>query len=113
MRSIIGLLASITMAFSFGGNFFTLSYTALNGSTVNPSAYTGKKVIVFAFNGSHPDIAMLHILDSLQRAKGDSIQVLGFPALEWDSAVTVQKLTHLRDSMGLTIALAQPARVQK
>jgi glutathione peroxidase-family protein len=96
-----------------GQGFYGFSYTALNGSTVSTSAYGGKRVIVFAFAGGHPDTSMLLYMDSVYVQHQDSIAVIAFPALDLDSTVTTGGLTNLWASMHLHMNVAQPVAVQK
>ncbi len=112
MKMLTGLLLFMTLPAGYAGNFFTLSFTKLDGTTVSTSDYTGKKVIVFAFNGAHPDLNLLIAMDSIQRAYPDSLQVLAFPALELDSSANSQTVGNLVDSLGLQLVVGSPALVK-
>lgn len=113
MNYLIGLVALLTLSTPSGGSFYNISFTGLDGSTISTSVYKGKKVVVFAFNGVHPDLGLLSNMDSVQRAGGDSIQVVGIPALDFDSTVSTQRVAQLRDSMGLAMTLGNPVHVGK
>lgn len=113
MKYMIVFFALLTMSSRFSGSFFDLSFTGLDGKTVATSVLKGKKVIVFAFNGVHPDWRMLKSMDSIQRANADSVTVLAFPGLEFDSSASTQRVTSIRDSLRLQLLIAQPSRVTK
>jgi glutathione peroxidase-family protein len=113
MKLLFSLLLFALFPVRNAGNFFTLSFTRLDGTVVSTSAYQGKRVIVFAFNGAHPNISILHAMDSIQKANPDSLMVLAFPALEFDSSANVQTVTSVRDSMGLSLIIGQPCSVTK
>lgn len=98
---------------TFGGNFYSFSFSRLDGTTTSTSAYQGKKVIIYVFNGGNPNRATLLAMDSIQRANVDSVVVLAFPALDFDSSANSGSLKKLSDSLGLSMVMAQPCRVKR
>jgi glutathione peroxidase-family protein len=107
------LLLLIASVNNFGGNFYSFSFTRLDGTAMSTSSYQGKKVIVYVFNGGHPNRATLLAMDSIQRANVDSVVVLAFPALDFDSSANSASLKVLSDSLGLSMVMAQPCRVKR
>jgi glutathione peroxidase-family protein len=107
------LTVLIASANAFGGNFYGFSFTRLDGSTVSTSSYQGKKVIIYVFNGGHPNRETLLAMDSIQRANADSVVVLAFPALDFDSTAKSGSLKKLSDSLGLSLVIAQPCRAKR
>jgi glutathione peroxidase-family protein len=107
------LTVLIASANAFGGNFYSLSFTRLDGTTVSTSGYKGKKVIIYVFNGGHPNLGTLLAMDSIQRSNVDSVVVLAFPALDFDSSVKSRSLKALSDSLGLSLVMAQPCRAKR
>ena len=98
-----------------GDGFYNLSFTRLDGTTVNFSSLQGKKLILFGFNAAQPDWNALQSIDSLRLLRPDSIVVIGFPALDFDTAVTVDTayLGKVHDSLGLQLMLAEPGSVHR
>ena len=113
MKLIFSLFLILSLSKVVGQGFYGFSYTALNGSTTSTSAFAGKRVIIFAFAGGHPDTSMLRYMDSVYIQRQDSIAVIAFPALDLDSTVTTSGLTNLWASMHLHMNVAQPVAVQK
>jgi glutathione peroxidase-family protein len=107
---LIVLLASVN---TLGGNFYSLSFTRLDGTTIPTTKFQGKKVIIYVFNGGHPNRGTLLAMDSIQRANVDSVVVLAFPALDFDSSAKSASLKVLSDSLGLSMVMAQPCRVKR
>jgi glutathione peroxidase-family protein len=96
-----------------GGSFYSLSCTRLDGSMIALSSLQGKKVLLFAFNGSNPNWGMLRAIDSIQKLHADSMSVIAFPALDFDSAVNTIYLGKMHDSLGLHLTFAQPGFVKR
>ena len=112
MKFII-LLLLIASANTPASNFYSFSFTRLDGRTISTSSYQGKKVIVFVFKGGNPNRATLLAMDSIQRANVDSVVVLAFPALDFDSSANSASLKVLSKSLGLSMVMAQPCRVKR
>jgi hypothetical protein len=113
MKILLSVLICIAMAQPTGGGFFNLSFTRLDGTPVATSTFSGKKTIIFAFNGTNPDVGMLQYLDSVLQANADSLAVLAVPGLEFDSTASSLALGRLRDSLGLHLIIAGPALIEK
>ena len=96
-----------------GSGFYSLSCTRLDGSSMALSSLQGKKVLLFAFNGSNPNWGMLKAVDSIQKLHADSMAVIAFPALDFDSAVNATYLGKIHDSLGLGLTFAQPGFVKR
>lgn len=103
----------IAAASSLNGSFYSFSFTRLDGTAMSTSSYQGKKVIVFVFNGGHPNQTTLLAMDSIQRANVDSVVVLAFPALDFDTSVNSASLKALSDSLGLSMVMSQPCKVKR
>lgn len=108
MKILIKTLFFLSALVRPAGDFYDLSFTASNGSVISLRSFTGKKVIIFPINGRHPDLQTLRILDSVAVKNQDSIVVLGFPALDFDSTATTQMVGKMHDSLGLHLTFGQP-----
>src|ERR1700744_1944636 len=108
MHILFSLLCLLTTPRQVTDTFYTVSFTTVDGTLVNTSAYTGKKVLVFPFKGGHPDLGLLRYMDSTGIKYKDSLVVLAFPATDLDSTVSNSSLIHLPDSLGLQLGIAQP-----
>lgn len=112
MKAILGILF-LAGATWLGTSIYDLSFTRLDGTTVNMGDFRGKKLIVFAFNSRKPDKGLLQRLDSVQRRISDSVVLIAIPALDLDSTSDLPSLTHLKDSLGLVLNIGQPTYVRK
>lgn len=109
IKALVFVLVSIV----YGPNsLYDIHFTSLGGTDINMSSFSGKKVVVIAFNGAHPYLGLLRYLDSLQ-TKATNISVIGIPAMEFDSTTNERSLIGLRDSMHLSIILSPPAYLKK
>jgi len=113
MKILIVTLYCVSMLVPFAGDFYDLSFTASNGNVISLRSFTGKKVIIFPFNGRHPDLQTLRILDSVAVKNQDSVVVLAFPALDFDSTATIQMVDKMHDSLGLHLTAGQPVWAEK
>ena len=113
MKILSTVFLLLVTSFRLADGFYGLSFTTVDGAKVAMSTLAGKKVILFAINGSHPDLTTLRYVDSIGVQDQDSVAVLAFPALDLDSTATSPALSRMRDSLGLHLLIAQPVWVQK
>jgi glutathione peroxidase-family protein len=111
-KILITLLLPLSLL-SPGSSFYSLSYTRIDGTVIPFSTLQGKKVVLLAFDGIRTDWGLLRAVDSLQKLRPDSLAVIAFPALDFDTGVNVSYLQHIHDSLGLGLPLAAPGYVQR
>jgi|GEM_PF-3863112 len=112
MKAFLGILL-FSIAGWWGTSIYDVSFTQLDGTTLNMGAFRGKKLVIFAFNGRNPSRGLLQRLDSVQRANADSVVLIGVPALDLDSTAQAPSLDHLKDSLGLVMYIGHPSYVRK
>jgi glutathione peroxidase-family protein len=113
MKLFIGLLSLLLFSSCPSDSVYTLSVTALDGTTTSLSGFSGRKLLVFPFTADSSSRQLLLAMDSLQQADADSLVVIGVPALDFDSSLTIPSVTALKDSLGIGLRITQPGYVTK
>ena len=82
------------------------------GANISMSAYANKKILITAINAARPDIKMLQLLDSLQRAD-TSLRVVAVPAIDFGGEGNDAAIAALKDSLALGFIITRPGNVKK
>jgi glutathione peroxidase len=98
------LLLSCT-AFSQNSNteIKQIHISALNGTEIDMSKFSGEKIILYTIDASSPDISVLTSLDSLYKNAHGKVVVIGIPINDFGKPKDNNNLSSLlRDSLKLS-----------
>ncbi len=71
------LIKAITF---FAINFYSLSFTGINGNIINMSSYSNKKIMIVNIATGSNKVNQLNGLKQLQQQYADSLQIIVFPS---------------------------------
>ncbi|MCW3110037.1 MAG: hypothetical protein JWQ09_4543 [Segetibacter sp.] len=95
-------------------NVYGLSFKSINSTVVNMFDFAGKQILVVEFAASSPDRRQLVLLDSLYKRKSRSLQVIGIPVNNSDTAIEKNDLVKLlRDSLRLSFIICDVSKAKK
>jgi glutathione peroxidase-family protein len=93
-----------------GSGFYDIEFKTIDGTVINASAYSGKKVIVAVVSASTQNLNLIQFLDSLQK-NNSSIQVIAVPTGDFGGNVKLTDLKNLKKN--LSIVITEPFSVKK
>ncbi len=112
MRPIILFISLFLFSFSLESSIYQIQFAVPGGSNISMSVFRENKIIITAFSTSHPDRGYLKYLNHLQN-NDEALKIIAVPALDFGGDISDQKLTRLKDSLGLSITITRPAYVQR
>lgn len=113
MNSIVVFLIGLFSIASTGSSFYSIEITRSDGQKISMSSFKNKKVIITAFNGSHPDFGYMKYLASLQSQKFNNTVVIAVPSTDFGGDVSDSKQQATRDSLPANIILTSPSKVNR
>jgi glutathione peroxidase len=93
-------------------SIYEISIQTAEGSSINLSSYSGKKLVVIEFNPDNYDSAQLRMLDTLQRSNA-SLQIIAVPTKDFGSSASAESIQNIKETLNLSFILTLPAFVKK
>jgi glutathione peroxidase len=94
-------------------NFYSLSFTDINGATINMSSYQGKKIMIVNMATSSNKVNQLIGLQQLKQQYGDSLVVILFPSNSFgnENRTNAQIKQFVQSNVGNGFVIASKSNV--
>lgn len=89
MKEIFVLLFTFSILTCFSqdsSKVYNLQFKSIDGTKINMLDFKGRQTLVVEFSASNPDRKQLVSLDSLYRSRKASLQIIGIPVNNSDTA---------------------------
>lgn len=95
-------------------NIWQLGFYSIDSFYVDMKFYARKKIIIYAFDASNPNIQTLKSLDSLNRNGRNILGVIGIPVSDFGTAKSKKfLLSIIQDSIKLSFPIANISKGKK
>lgn len=108
------ILALITAAaYMLSTSIYSLSFTDIDGNTVNMGSYQNKKILLVNIATNSPRVAQLAGLQQLHQQHGDSLVVIAFPSNSFgnETRTNAEIKTFCQNNYGVTFKIAAKGSV--
>lgn len=117
MKQLVVFLFIFSVTHCFGqddSNVYRLHFKGIDSTVINMSDFAGKQILVVEFETSAPDRKYLLSLDSLYKSRSNSLQVIGVPVNNSDTATQKSDLVNLfRDSLEISFIITDISKAKK
>lgn len=111
MKGIILLFAAAFWLNQDPG-FYDITIQKADGSYVQMSAFSGKKIMIVAYNPGNSDYSQLQLLNSLQKSQNRSLIIIAVPAIDLSDSAGIA-LSNKQSDSSYSFLITKPMMVRK